>query len=131
MPTLILIVEDNTMNSELFASRLKKKGYAVHIASNGQTAIADAERLRPQLIMMDMNLPILDGWATARVLKSNAELAMIPIIAITAYSLEGERERCLEAGCDDYLSKPIKFQTLYEKILYQLSKVNHDNTTAR
>ncbi|MFZ4828675.1 MAG: response regulator [Phototrophicaceae bacterium] len=131
MPMLILIVEDNNMNSDLFTSRLKKKGYAVQVATNGKTALADAERLRPHLIMLDMNIPVLDGWATARALKSNPELAGIPIIAVTAHALEGERERCLEAGCDDYLSKPIKFQILYEKIMHHLNRANHDHTTAR
>ena len=112
----ILVVEDNEMLQEILSERLGFRGFDVSIAGNGQIAIEHAQSENPDLILMDMSLPILDGWEATRQLKASATTQHIPVIALTAHALSGDRERSLEAGCDDYESKPVNFSRLLEKI---------------
>jgi CheY-like chemotaxis protein len=122
MPT-ILLVEDNEMNRDMLARRLQRKGLQVLMAGDGEQGIQMAETADPDLILMDMSLPIIDGWSATRYLKSIPATQLIPIIALTAHAMSGDRERCLEAGCDDYDTKPIEFSRLLGKIQALLGKV--------
>lgn len=112
----ILLVEDNEMNRDMLSRRLERKGYEVIIAVDGAEGVAKAESELPDIILMDMSLPILDGWEATRRLKSNDRTKRIPIIAQTAHAMAGDREKCLEAGCDDYATKPVELRVLLEKI---------------
>ena len=112
----ILLVEDNEMNRDMLSRRLMRKGYAVIIALDGEEGVAKAQAETPDLILMDMSLPVLDGWEATRRLKARPETHAIPIIALTAHAMAGDREQALAAGCDDYDSKPIEFQRLLDKI---------------
>ncbi len=112
----ILIVEDNEMNRDMLSRRLERKGYAVRLAGDGAQGVELATSHPPDLILLDMSLPVMDGWEAARKLKSNPETARIPIIALTAHVFSQDRERALEAGCDDYDTKPIELPRLLEKI---------------
>lgn len=112
----ILLVEDNEMNRDMLSRRLERKGLEVLIAVDGAQGIELAHSELPALILMDMSLPILDGWSAARQLKNSAETCKIPIIALTAHAMSGDRDKCLEAGCDDYDTKPIEFARLLGKI---------------
>jgi two-component system cell cycle response regulator DivK len=112
----ILLVEDNEMNRDMLSRRLMRKGYAVIIALDGEEGVAKAQSEAPDLILMDMSLPVLDGWEATRRLKAGPETHAIPIIALTAHAMAGDREQALAAGCDDYDSKPIEFQRLLDKI---------------
>jgi CheY-like chemotaxis protein len=112
----ILLVEDNEMNRDMLSRRLERKGFEVFIAVDGAEGVAKAESALPDLILMDMSLPILDGWEAARRLKANERTKQIPIIAQTAHAMAGDREKCLEAGCDDYATKPVDLGVLLEKI---------------
>ncbi len=112
----ILVVEDDLANQSLIERFLRLCGYDVICAGDGAKALALARNERPDLIIMDMGLPILDGWAATRRLKSLPATRDIPIIALTAYALVGDREKCLAAGCDEYESKPLDTERLYEKI---------------
>lgn len=112
----ILLVEDNEMNQGMLSRRLKRKGFEVDIAVDEQQGIEMATAAPPDLILMDMSLPIIDGWEATHRLKSNPETASIPVIALTAHAMEGDRQRTLDAGCDDYDSKPIDFPGLIKKI---------------
>ncbi|MCX6021822.1 MAG: response regulator [Chloroflexi bacterium] len=112
----ILLVEDNEMNRDMLSRRLERRGHHVVIAVDGQQGLDAARDGRPDLILLDMSLPVLDGWEAARQLKAAAETRSIPIIALTAHVLSGDRERALEAGCDDYDSKPVEFDRLLAKI---------------
>lgn len=112
----ILLVEDNEMNRDMLSRRLVRKGYTVVIATDGQQGVTMARTEQPDLILMDMSLPVLDGWEATRQLKAAAETRAIPIIALTAHAMAGDREKCFEAGCDDYDTKPVEFQRLMEKI---------------
>jgi two-component system, cell cycle response regulator DivK len=112
----ILLVEDNELNRDMLARRLERRGYRVLIAIDGRQGIHIAKSEMPDLILMDMSLPILDGWEATRWIKSTAETQNIPIIALTAHAMTGDRERALEAGCDDYDTKPIEFSRLLYKI---------------
>lgn len=114
--TKILLVEDNEANRDMLSRRLERKGFAVTIAVDGQQGLDYASQERPDLILMDMSLPILDGWETTRRLKADPQTARIPIVALTAHAMSGDRERALEAGCDDYDTKPVEFARLLEKI---------------
>jgi two-component system, cell cycle response regulator DivK len=111
----ILLVEDNEMNRDMLSRRLTRRGYQVTIAVNGEEAVIEAAKL-PDLILLDMSLPVLDGWAVAGHLKSQALTREIPIMALTAHAMVGDRERALAAGCDDYEAKPIDFPRLLGKI---------------
>jgi CheY-like chemotaxis protein len=112
----ILLVEDNDMNRDMLSRRLERKGHQVLIAIDGQQGVALALAERPDLILMDMSLPVLDGWAAARQLKASPQTQAIPIIALTAHAMAGDQEKCLEAGCDDYDTKPIEFARLLGKM---------------
>ena len=112
----ILLVEDNEMNRDMLSRRLTRRGHRVLIAIDGGQGVQMAKTDGPDLILMDMSLPVLDGWEATRQLKSASETQMIPIIALTAHAMAGDRERALEAGCDDYDTKPIEFTRLLGKI---------------
>ena len=114
--TRILYVEDNDDNIYMLRRRLERKGIEVIVAQDGEQGIAAAARERPDLILMDLSLPVIDGWEAARRLKSSPETAAIPIIALSAHAMTGDRERALAAGCDDYDTKPVDFGSLMAKI---------------
>jgi two-component system, cell cycle response regulator DivK len=116
MMATILLVEDNEMNYDMLARRLRRKGYDVLIATDGQAGLETARAEMPALILMDMSLPVLDGWEATQQLKAEAETRAIPIIALTAHAMPGDRDRALAAGCDDYDSKPVEFERLLGKI---------------
>lgn len=111
----ILVVEDVDMNRELVVQLLEDK-YRVIEAVNGQEGLEIAERERPELILMDLSLPVIDGWEATRRLKANDELKSIPIIALTAHAMVGDEEKAKDAGCDDYLVKPLDEDELYAKV---------------
>jgi CheY-like chemotaxis protein len=115
MPT-ILLVEDNELNRDMLSRRLARRGYAVLVAENGEEAQAMASAHVPDLILMDIGLPEMDGWQATRLLKKNERTAAIPIIALTAHALLTDREKAREVGCDDYDTKPIDFARLSEKM---------------
>jgi CheY-like chemotaxis protein len=112
----ILVVEDNPDNMALIAEVLDSLDYEVMKATDGQQGLQMAMEAQPDLILMDLSLPRLDGWAATRQLKANPLLREIPIIALTAHALVGDRERALEAGCDDYLAKPLNLRELAQKL---------------
>jgi two-component system cell cycle response regulator DivK len=112
----ILLVEDNEMNRDMLSRRLIRKGFDVVMAVDGEQAIALAQSELPDLILMDMSLPVIDGWEATRRVKSADATAKIPIIALTAHAMSGDREKTLNAGCDDYDTKPIEMPRLLEKI---------------
>ncbi|HEY0372401.1 MAG TPA: response regulator [Thermoanaerobaculia bacterium] len=114
--TTILIVEDNELNRDMLSRRLERKGYEVLFAVDGEQGIAVAQARMPDLILMDMSLPVVDGWEATRRLKANAALRHIPIIALTAHAMANDRDNALEAGCDDYDTKPIELPRLLAKI---------------
>ncbi len=117
----ILLVEDNEMNRDMLSRRLARKGYEVTIAVDGQQGIDMARSEAPDLILMDMSLPVLDGWEATRQLKAAAETKAIPVIALTAHAMVGDREKAVAAGCDDFDTKPIDLPRLLEKIQALLS----------
>jgi two-component system cell cycle response regulator DivK len=112
----ILLVEDNEMNRDMLARRLERRGYQVVMAVDGDQGLQLAQAEAPDLILMDMSLPVLDGWEATRRLKAMPVTQAIPIIALTAHAMSGDREKALEAGCNDYDSKPIEFPRLLGKI---------------
>mgnify|MGYP003703099363 FL=1 len=121
----ILLVEDNEMNRDMLARRLERKGYEVVIAIDGQEAVRMAQSLTPDLILMDIRLPVMDGWEAMRRIKTMPETQSIPIIALTAHAMAGDMEKCMDAGCDDYDTKPIDLSRLLEKMQALLS--NYDS----
>ena len=112
----ILLVEDNEMNRDMLSRRLERRGYEVVIAVDGQQGVDLAESTRPDIILMDMSLPVIDGWEATRQLKARDGVKATPIIALTAHAMSGDREKALEAGCDDYDTKPIELPRLLGKI---------------
>ena len=112
----ILLVEDNEMNRDMLSRRLERRGYQVAIAVDGEQGVAMAQSEAPDLILMDMSLPVLNGWEAARQLKAASETRAIPIIALTAHAMLGDREKAIEAGCDDFDTKPIELPRLLDKI---------------
>jgi CheY-like chemotaxis protein len=112
---IILIVEDVDFNLDLLV-QLLEDDYDIHTATDGAAGLALAEQVRPDLILMDLSLPVIDGWEATRRLKANATLRHIPIIALTAHAMSGDEERAKAAGCDDYLSKPIDEDLLFAKL---------------
>jgi two-component system cell cycle response regulator DivK len=112
----LLLVEDNEMNRDMLSRRLERKGYQVIMAVDGGQGVAMAQSEKPDLILMDMSLPILDGWAATKKIKSSPETAAIPIIALTAHAMEGDETKARAAGCDDYDTKPIDLVRLLTKI---------------
>ena len=112
----ILIVEDNEMNRDMLSRRLKRKGYEVEVAVDGQQGVEMAAASMPDLVLIDMSLPIKDGWTATRELKSNTATASLKIIALTAHAMDGDRQKAMDAGCDDYDTKPIDLKRLLGKI---------------
>jgi len=112
----ILLVEDNEMNRDMLSRRLVRKGYDVVMAVDGQQAVDAASSQSPDLILMDMSLPIIDGWEVTRRIKAAPYTQAIPVIALTAHAMESDREKCMDAGCDDFDTKPIDFPRLLAKI---------------
>jgi len=112
----VLLVEDNEMNRDMLSRRLVKRGYEVVIAVNGLEGVSMAKAERPDLILMDMSLPEMDGWEATKEIKKDAAISGIPVIALTAHAMSGDREKAMEAGCDDYETKPIEFDRLLGKI---------------
>jgi len=112
----ILLVEDNEMNRDMLSRRLERRGYQILIAVDGEQGVAKAQSDAPDLILMDMSLPILNGWEAVRQLKAASETRAIPIIALTAHAMLGDREKAIEAGCDDFDTKPVELPRLLDKI---------------
>ncbi len=122
----ILLVEDNEMNRDMLSRRLAKRGFEVLMAVDGAEGVAMARSANPTLILMDMSLPVMDGWTATRTLKADSSTSGIPVIGLTAHAMAADREKCLEAGCDEYETKPIEFARLLEKIQAQLDKKPSD-----
>ena len=122
--TKILVVEDNEMNRDMLSRRLVRKKYEVLVAVDGRESVEMARSETPDLILMDMSLPVMDGWEATRQLKANPETQAIPIIALTAHAMSGDREKAMEAGCDDYDTKPIELPRLLGKIEALLDEGN-------
>jgi CheY-like chemotaxis protein len=118
----ILLVEDDEMNRDMLSRRLERRGYQVVIALDGDQAVVMTRSEAPDLILMDMSLPVLDGWEATRQIRAASETRTVPIIALTAHAMQGDREKAIEAGCDDYDTKPVEFQRLLEKIQGILGK---------
>lgn len=114
--THILLVEDNEMNRDMLSRRLRRKGYEVTTAIDGVEGVEQAQTVKPDLILMDMSLPRKDGWTAATELKADSTTATIPIIALTAHAMQGDRDKALQAGCDEYDTKPVEFARLLDKI---------------
>lgn len=112
----ILLVEDNEMNRDMLSRRLVRNGFEVVMAVNGQEGLDMAVRENPDLILMDMSLPVLDGWDATRQLKADPKTAGIPVIALTAHAMDSDRQKALEAGCDDFDTKPVELSRLLAKI---------------
>src|SRR5438067_355029 len=112
----LLLVEDNEMNRDMLSRRLQRRGHEVLVAVDGQQGVEVARRERPQLILMDMSLPILDGWEATRQLKADDGTRATPIIALTAHAMSSDRDRAMAAGCDDYDTKPVELGRLLDKI---------------
>jgi two-component system, cell cycle response regulator DivK len=118
----ILLVEDNEMNRDMLSRRLQRKGYLVVMAEDGAQGVLLARKETPDLILLDMSLPVIDGWTAARELKSDDATRLIPIIALTAHAMSGDREKALDAGCDEYDTKPVEMPRLLGKIEALLEK---------
>jgi CheY-like chemotaxis protein len=115
MPRL-LIADDNEQNRDMLSRRLQRRGFDVLLANDGRAAVEMARAEKPDLILMDMNMPQLDGWEATRQIKAEPEVAAVPVIGLTAHALEGDRERALEAGCTEYHTKPVDFPKLMAQI---------------
>jgi CheY-like chemotaxis protein len=112
----ILLVEDNEMNRDMLSRRLERKGYQVVMAVDGAAGVAMAQTEAPDIILMDMSLPVLDGWEATRRIKADESTRLIPVIALTAHAMAGDREKAISAGCEDYDTKPIELPRLLGKI---------------
>jgi CheY-like chemotaxis protein len=112
----VLLIEDNEMNRDMLFRRLSRRGYLVVSAVDGREGVEMARSEKPDIILMDMSLPVVDGWEATRRVKSDAAMRHVPIIGLTAHAMSGDRERALEAGCDDYDTKPVEFARLIEKM---------------
>ena len=112
----VLVVEDNEMNRDMLSRRLQRRGYEVVVSVDGEDGVSKARSESPDIILMDMDLPVLDGWAATQMLKAAPETQSIPVIALTAHAMAGDREKALDAGCDDYDTKPVEFARLIQKI---------------
>jgi two-component system, cell cycle response regulator DivK len=112
----ILLVEDNEMNADMLSRRLVRLGHEVMLSTDGESGVQMTRQHRPDLVLLDMSLPVMDGWTAARALKSDADVRHIPVMALTAHAVVGEREKALAAGCDDYDTKPVEWSRLKEKI---------------
>lgn len=118
----ILLIEDNEMNRDMLSRRLQRKGFDVEVAVDGQQGIDAANQDRPDLIIMDMSLPVLDGWEATRQLKADPKTQDIPIIGLSAHAMAGDREKALDAGCDDYDTKPVELPRLLAKVELMLKR---------
>jgi len=118
----VLLVEDNEMNLDILSRRLSRRGYVVVFAMDGQQGVEMARSEKPDIILMDMSLPIIDGWEATRRVKSDNAIRDVPVIGLTAHAMSGDREKALEAGCDDYDTKPVEFDRLISKIERLLSQ---------
>jgi CheY-like chemotaxis protein len=118
----ILLVEDNEMNLDMLSRRLQRKGFEVVIAVDGEAGVTMAASERPDLILMDMSLPVLDGWEATRRIRGMPETAEIPVIALTSHAMAGDREKAMGVGCDDYDTKPVDFERLLVKVEALLKK---------
>ena len=118
----ILLVEDNEMNRDMLSRRLARNGFDVVMAVDGEQGVLMAQSERPDLILMDMSLPVLDGWEATRRVRAGEATSSIPIIALTAHAMSGDREKAIEAGCNDYDTKPIEMSRLLEKIKVLLAR---------
>ena len=116
MASKILLVEDHEEIWDFLSRRLKRRGFEVVVAQDGQEGLDTARTQRPDVVLLDMNLPVMDGWTVAKHLKADSATAQIPVIALTAHALSGDREKALEAGCDDYHPKPVDFSRLLSQI---------------
>ena len=114
--TRILLVEDNEMNRDMLSRRLLRRGYEIAFAMDGQEAVDKATSERPDLILMDMGLPVIDGWEATRRIKANPATSAIPVIALTAHAMSADRDKALDAGCDDFDTKPVDIERLVGKI---------------
>lgn len=114
--TRVLLVEDHEEIWDFLSRRLKRRGFDVEVAVDGQQGLDKARAAGPDIMLLDMNLPVLDGWTVAKTLKAAPETAKLPIIALTAHAMSGDREKALEAGCDDYHAKPVDFSRLLTQI---------------
>jgi two-component system cell cycle response regulator DivK len=123
----ILLVEDNEMNRDMLMRRLQRKGYQVVLALDGRSGVEMTQAEAPDLVLMDMSLPVLDGWEATRRLKADAATRHIPVIALTAHAMSSDREKALEAGCDDYDTKPVELPRLLAKIEALLSGIKMDS----
>ncbi|MBS0450626.1 MAG: response regulator [Proteobacteria bacterium] len=120
-PTRILLVEDNEMNRDMLTRRLMRHGFEIRTAGDGARAIACVKSDAPDVVLMDMSLPLMDGWEATRRLKADAATRAVPVIALTAHAMSGDRERALDAGCDDFDTKPVDLQRLLAKIAQALA----------
>jgi CheY-like chemotaxis protein len=118
----ILLVEDNEMNRDMLSRRLARNGHEVSFALDGQQAIDMARAERPEIVLMDMSLPVIDGWQATRMLRADPATAGLRIIALTSHAMSGDREKALAAGCDDYDTKPLDLPRLLGKIAAQLAR---------
>ena len=117
----VLLVEDNEMNRDMLSRRLIRRGYEVVFAVDGQQGLEMAGSEKPDIVLMDMSLPVMDGWEATRRIKSDAALHTLPVIGLTAHAMSGDREKAIDAGCDDYDTKPVELDRLIEKIRRLLS----------
>ncbi len=118
----ILLVEDNDVNRDMMVRRLERRGFIVVSAVDGQQGVELARSEQPDLILMDMSLPVLDGWEATRQIKNDTGLRHIPVVGLTAHAMVGDKDEALKAGCDDYATKPVEFDKLIELINRQLKK---------
>jgi CheY-like chemotaxis protein len=114
--TKVLVVEDNEMNRDMLSRRLTRRGFQVIFAVDGQQGVDLARSERPDIILMDMSLPVIDGWEATRRVKSDDATRSVPVIGLTAHAMAGDREKAIEAGCDDYDTKPVEFERLIGKM---------------
>ena len=117
----ILLIEDNELNRDMLSRRLRREGFEVDLAVDGEGGLARTLSTRPDLVLLDMSLPVLDGYEVARRIKADVRVSSIPVIALTAHAMTGDREKSLEAGCDDYDTKPVELPRLLEKIRKRLA----------
>ena len=112
----LLLVEDNEMNRDMLSRRLVRRGYEVAIAIDGAQGVEMARTETPDLVLMDLSLPVIDGWEATRLIKTSRKTRHLPVIGLTAHAMAGDREKALEAGCDDYDTKPIELERLLKKV---------------
>ncbi len=118
----ILLIEDNEMNRDMLTRRLEKRGFTVVVAVDGAAGFAQAKAEKPDLILMDMSLPVIDGWEATKMIRADAEISATPIIALTAHAMSSDREKCLSVGCNDFDTKPVELPRLLGKIEDLLKK---------